>query len=92
MKKILAEKYVDFYIDYLKEGFHGEIAMFKARLKLQEVVIGYMVSKPSEINIIQSAYELLKNDSTIQEKAQTKYELLKCDPKIYEKYAHLVLV
>lgn len=91
MSKILFKKYITIYERQRKEGYTGESAHFKTLFNLQEVVINYMVLYPKEINVIASAFENIKSDPSIKEKAQIYFDLGHCDDKIKAKYMPLVL-
>jgi hypothetical protein len=79
MAKILGTKFI-------------EIIIHKTMYRLQEIVINYMIEKPTEINIIAAALDTIKHDTTLHERALIAYDLSKCDESIRAKYMPLVMV
>lgn len=91
VKKILAEKYVDFYIDHLTNGVNRETALFKAKFDLQEFVITSMFLMPHNIEELYKCFHEIRDDKEIQEKAQIRFEL-KNNEHLISKYMHLLTV
>lgn len=92
MAKILSNKFIDIYGQYAGLGYSREIIIHKTMYKLQEIVIKYMIEKPTEINIIAAALETIKHDTTLHEKAVIAFDLSKCEEHIRAKYMPLVMV
>jgi hypothetical protein len=92
MAKTLGTKFIEIYGQYAANGYTGEIAAHKTMFKLQEIVIKYMIERPHDINVIAAALEIVKHDTTLQEKASIAYDLSKCDAHIRAKYMPLVTV
>ena len=92
MAKILNKKFIEIYGHYAGLGYSREIVIHKTMYRVQEIVIQYMIEQPHEINIISAAYENLKHDTTLHEKAIIAFDLSKCDEKVRAKYSPLVMV
>lgn len=92
MSRVLGRKYIEIYLEQRAKGYNGEMAHFKTQYRLQEAVIGLMVDMPKEISIIAKAYENIKHDTTLKEKAQITYDLSLCNEDIKAKYLPLVMV
>ena len=90
MAKILSNKFIEIYGQYAGLGYSREIIVHKTMFKLQEIVIKYMIEKPTEINTIAAALETIKHDTTLHEKALIAFDLSKCDESIRAKYMPLV--
>jgi hypothetical protein len=90
MSKILQNKFIEIYGQYAARGYARDIIVFKTMYKLQEMIIKYMLEKPDEINIIAAAFEQIKHDPNLHERAVIAYDLTKCDDKIKAKYMSLV--
>jgi hypothetical protein len=92
MAKILGTKFIEIYGQYAGLGYSREIIIHKTMYRLQEIVINYMIEKPTEINIIAAALDTIKHDTTLHERALIAYDLSKCDESIRAKYMPLVMV
>ena len=92
MAKILGTKFIEIYGQYAGLGYSREIIIHKTMYRLQEIVINYMIEKPTEINIIAAALDTIKHDTTLHERALIAFDLSKCDESIRAKYLPLVMV
>ena len=92
VRKLLGETYIQLYREEREKGFTVEVATFKARFQLQENVIGLMSKHPHEVGIIAKAYEKIKTDTTIQEKAQILYDIRNCTEEVKAKYMPMLCV
>jgi len=90
MATILSKKFIEIYGHYAGLDYSREILIHKTMYKLQDLVIRYMIERPHEINIISAAYESLKHDTTLHEKAIIAFDLSKCDESVRAKYLPLV--
>lgn len=90
MAKILSNKFIEIYGQYAGLGYSREIIVHKTMFKLQEIVINYMIEKPTEINVIAAALETIKHDETLHEKALIAFDLSKCNENVRAKYMPLV--
>jgi hypothetical protein len=86
MYKVLAEKYIQLYIRTRNEGYHGEQARLITKIHFQDFIISYMQDNPADASVIITAYENIKCDGSLQEKANIKYDLDKCSDMIKSKY------
>ena len=91
VKKILAEKYVDFYIDHCTNGERNEKAIFLAKHDLQDFIITSMYLMPHNIEELYKCYHEIKDNKEIQEKAQIHFELRE-NKDLLNKYMHLLTV
>ena len=92
MQKVLAKQFIELYCKFKENNYPRELVVFKTMYKLQEIVISYIAENPHQANIIITAYESIKHDTSLHEKALTAFELSKCPFDVKEKYMHLVQV
>jgi len=92
MQKVLAKEFIKIYCSYKNNNYPREMIVFKTMYKLQEMVIAFIKENPHQATIIATAYDYIKHDTTLHEKALTTYELSKCSHEVKEKYMHLVQV
>lgn len=90
MSKILTKKYIEFYCKAREKGIGAVEAPLKAKYDLQGLVIDYMVKYTHDISIIATAYENVKLDHSLTEKASIAYDLKSCSKEVREKYAPLL--
>jgi hypothetical protein len=90
MSKILSKKYIEFYCHAREKGLEAVEALLKAKYDLQGLVIDYMIQYPNDISIIGIAYENVKMDNTLPNKASIAYDLKSCSKEVREKYTPLL--
>jgi hypothetical protein len=91
VKKILCEKYVDFYIEACTNGNRAEKALNNAMFALQEFVITSMYLMPHNSEELYNCYHELKGDKALREKAQIRFEL-QDNEELLNKYMHMLTV
>jgi hypothetical protein len=91
VRKILAEKFVDYFIDHSKKGIGHEQALYKAKYDLQEFVITSMYLMPHNSEELYKCYHEIKDDRAVQEKAKILFDLTD-HQEIAKKYMHYLTV
>jgi hypothetical protein len=90
MTKILSEKYIAYYCSLREKGEAPPRSLSRARSILQEYVIQLMIENPKGIGEIGTAYENIKLDDTLRERAIIIYDLSQCEDSIKNKYMPLL--
>lgn len=90
MTKVLSEKYIEFYCSLRGKGDHTPSALGLAKVMLQEYIIQLMIENPHGIGEIGTAYDNIKLDDTLRERAIIIYDLTQCDESIKSKYMPLL--
>lgn len=91
MTKVLTEKYIAFYCSLRKSGEAAPPSLALAKVKLQEFIIQLMIENPHGIGEIGTAYENVKQDDSLKERAIIIYDLSLCDESIKAKYMPLLM-
>jgi hypothetical protein len=89
MTKILADQYIAFYCSEKEKGSATPSALTRARFLLQEFIIQFMIKNPSKISEIETAYQNIKEDDSLREKAIIIFDLNQCDESVKSKYMPL---
>jgi hypothetical protein len=89
--KVLTEEYIRIYCREREQGTAANLSFGRAKFILQEFIIQYMVENPKRISEINTAYENIKADDSLRERAQIIYDLSTCEEEIKAKYMPLLM-
>jgi hypothetical protein len=91
MTKKLELKYINLFCEARNEGYNVEIAFAKAHQYFLSHVVDLLLAKPNDTGIIGVAYDNIKFDKSLQEKALNFYALTKCKEDVKNKYMPLLM-
>lgn len=90
MTKQLELKYIDLFCEARNE-YSVEIAFAKAWQSFLSYVVDLLLDNPNDTGIIGVAYDNIKRDKSLHEKALNVYGLSKCNEEIKNKYLPLIM-
>ena len=91
VKKILSDKFIEFYMVNREEGHDGEKALYKTNYDLQEFVITSMFLMPHNLEELYHAFYEVRSNKELLEKAQIHFSL-QDNEELLNKYMHLLTV
>lgn len=91
VKQILKNKFIDFYMTNMKEGYIGNEVLRRTNYDLQEFIITSMFLMPHNIEELYHAFHEIRSNKELIEKAQIFYSL-ENNEELLNKYMHLLTV
>ena len=86
MSKKMSAKYIEFYCNARENDYGFEVSRAKAWQDFQSYVIDKMIATPALINVIATAYDNVKQDKSLHQKALITYDLSTCSEDVKNKY------
>lgn len=90
LTKEMELKYIDLFCEARHE-YSVEIAFAKAWQSFLSYVVDLLIENPTNTGVIGVAYDNIKHDTALHEKALNIYGLSKCNEEIQRKYMPLIL-
>lgn len=87
----MKNKFIDFYMTNMKEGYEGIESLRRTNYDLQEFVITSMYLMPHNIEELYIAFNEVRSNKELIEKAQIFYSL-ENNEELLNKYMHLLTV
>lgn len=91
VKKILSDKFIEFYMLNRQEGYIGDVALYRTNYDLQEFVITSIYLMPHNLEELYHTFYEIRGNKELIEKAEIRFSLQN-NEELIEKYMHLLTV
>jgi|SRR4051794_33799765 hypothetical protein len=89
MTQVLSKRYIDIY-SLVRKSYHEPVARMVTKIKLQDEVINLMRDAETS-SVVITAYQNVRDDDTLHERAMIMFDLQSCSDEIKAKYTPLIM-